>query len=133
MESNQPENQENQQESQEAKEVEETEKIRLLNEELETMKLIETERSQGLSKPCPFCGCDNALMSGCNYVTCMYVISPNRLNVVKDEEDKKIITVCPGGFNGKGEWCWQCHKPKYQPDPSKVEAGCCNDPSHNSH
>lgn len=40
---------------------------------------------------------------------------------------------CPGGFNGKSEWCWICCKPKYQPDPKNVGLGCCNDQTHNSH
>ena len=64
-------------------------------------------------KNCPKCGIPTFKDGGCNYMKCSDGDGP--------------VSNCPC------EWCFQCHKPKYEPLPDKPELGCCNDKSHNSH
>jgi hypothetical protein len=101
-------------------------------EERLTREYFEGALSSKETKPCVFCGAACIKPEGCNYATCLSSISNPLIQKMLDD---KIIPefLCPGGFNSKGEQCWLCEKPKYQPDPLNPKSGACNDPNHNSH
>ena len=90
-------------ETEEERLAKEKEKERLEKEEYETNLVV---------KNCPFCMKETHKTGGCDYMLC------------SNAEPKSTCS---------GEWCWNCHKPKYKIIPAKPELGCCNDKSHNSH
>lgn len=101
-------------------------------EENLTKEYFDRMLSSKETKPCVFCRTACEKPTGCNYVTCPSSISNPMIQ--KKIKSKIIPTfLCPGGFNGKGEQCWLCEKPKYKPDPHNVKLGACNDLTHNSH
>lgn len=88
-----------------------SEQTEVITIEAETDEYISNGLRDGTIKLCPFCKAPTELISGCNYLCC----------------------ICKSGFNDKSEWCWQCCKPKYQPDPKNADGGVCIDVTHNSH
>jgi len=74
-------------------------------EEKATEELLEAERNQKMTKPCPFCGCDNIKPTGCEYVTCSFADTPARRllieNGVVDNYNKMIKENKDGMMTGK--------------------------------